>query len=105
MERTTGEEERKTMKLVHWDPFHDLIQINHQLTRTLGRTFPNLSEESLATWAPPVDVFEKGDRLIFKAEVPGVDREQLDVRVEDGVLTIQGERKEEAEVNEADMYR
>jgi len=78
------------MRLVRWDPFQDLIQFNGSPTRS---------------WAPPVDVFEKGDQLTFKAEVPGVDREHLDVRVEDGVLTIQGERKHEAEVDEAGMYR
>ena len=78
------------MRLVRWDPFQDLIQFNGSPART---------------WAPPVDVFEKGDQLTFKAEVPGVDREQLDVRVEDGVLTIQGERKHEAEVDEAGVYR
>jgi HSP20 family protein len=74
------------MKLVRWDPFHELIQFNSQLSRT---------------WAPPVDVFEKDDRLVFRAEVPGMDREHLDVRVEDGVLTIQGERQEDTE----EMYR
>ena len=78
------------MRLVRWDPFEDLIQLNRQLSRT---------------WAPPVDVFEKGDQLTFKAEVPGTDREHLDVRVEDGVLTIQGERHEDAEVDEANLYR
>src|SRR5262249_33722858 len=78
------------MRLVRWDPFQDLIQFNGAPART---------------WAPPVDVFEKSDQLTFKAELPGIDREQLDVRVEDGVLTIQGERKQEAEVKEAEMYR
>jgi HSP20 family protein len=74
------------MKLVRWDPFQDLMPLSQR-------------------WAPPVDVFEKGDLLVFKAEVPGMNRDHLDVRVEDGVLTIQGERKEESEVNEANMYR
>jgi len=78
------------MRLVRWDPFQDLIPLNGSPTRT---------------WAPPVDVFEKSDQLTFKAELPGVDREHLDVRVEDGVLTIQGERKQEAEVHDAEMYR
>src|SRR5262245_52470722 len=78
------------MRLVRWDPFQDLI---HQ------------SGVSNRTWAPPVDVFEKGDQLTFRAELPGIDREHLDVKVEDGVLTIQGERKADAEVNEAEMYR
>ncbi|HEX4822861.1 MAG TPA: Hsp20/alpha crystallin family protein [Candidatus Polarisedimenticolaceae bacterium] len=69
------------MRLVRWDPFQDLVQSR--------------------TWAPPVDVFEKGDQLTFKAELPGIDRENLDVHVEDGVLTISGERKQD----ETDMYR
>jgi HSP20 family protein len=96
---------KRTMKLVRWDPFQDLMQINNQLSRTLGRTFSNASEESLGMWAPPVDVYEKGDQLVFKAELPGVRREDLDVRVEDGVLTLQGERREDTEVKEESLYR
>jgi len=77
------------MKLVRWDPFQDLFPIENQPTR----------------WAPPVDVFEQGDRLVFKAEIPGVDRDALNVTVEDGVLTIHGERQEESEAKDGTTYR
>ncbi|MDX1673492.1 MAG: Hsp20/alpha crystallin family protein [Longimicrobiales bacterium] len=46
-------------------------------------------------WSPPVDVEETGDELILTAELPGMDRENIDIELEDGVLTIQGEKKEE----------
>ncbi len=46
-------------------------------------------------WAPPVDVEETSDHLVFHAELPGLSREDIDVELEDGVLTIQGEKKEE----------
>jgi HSP20 family protein len=46
-------------------------------------------------WAPAVDVEETPDHLVFRAELPGMSREDIDVELEDGVLTIQGEKKEE----------
>jgi HSP20 family protein len=46
-------------------------------------------------WAPAVDVEETPDHLVFRAELPGMSREAIDVELEDGVLTIQGEKKEE----------
>jgi HSP20 family protein len=46
-------------------------------------------------WTPPVDVEETPDNLIFRAELPGMTRDDIDVELEDGVLTIQGEKKEE----------
>ena len=71
------------MKLVHWDPFQDFIGLNR---------------------APAVDIFEKGEELVFRAEVPGVNKEDLDVRIEDGVLTLRGERKQESDVAEGNAH-
>lgn len=73
------------MKLVHWDPFQDLV----------GRTFGR---------APAVDIFEKEDRLVLRAEVPGVPKENLDVSIENGVLTLHGERKQESDIAEGDVH-
>ena len=80
------------MKLVRWDPFQELVTINHRLGRTWGESFP-------------VDIYEKDDALVVKAELPGVGKEDLDVRVEDGVLTLQAERKRGTEVSEESSYR
>jgi HSP20 family protein len=79
------------MRLVRWDPFQDLIRYRASTADALG-------------WAPPVDIFEKQDQLVLRAEVPGVQREDLDVRIENGVLTLEGERKQENDVAEGNAH-
>lgn len=79
------------MKLVRWDPFQDLL--------TMRR------EGSFGAWAPPVDIFERQDHLVIRAEIAGVRKEDMDVRIENGVLTLHGERKHESEVTEANAHR
>jgi HSP20 family protein len=57
-------------------------------------------EHSFGAWAPPVDIFERQDQLVIRAEVPGVQKEDMDVRIENGVLTLHGERKQDTDVKE-----
>ncbi|MBN3039481.1 MAG: Hsp20/alpha crystallin family protein [Candidatus Omnitrophica bacterium] len=54
---------------------------------------------------PAVDIYEKGNSVVVKAEIPGVKSEELDIAVDDGLLTISGEKKQENEVKEKDYYR
>ncbi len=56
-------------------------------------------------WSPAVEVFEKEDKYVVKAELPGVKEEDMDVSVEGETLTIKGEKKSESEVKEDDYYR
>jgi len=56
-------------------------------------------------WAPAVDIFEKDHDLVIRAELPGVNKDDIDVGIEDGVLTLRGERKREAEVEDGSAYR
>ena len=56
-------------------------------------------------WVPPVDIFEQNENLVIRAEIPGVSKDDLDVKIENGVLTLRGERKTSAEVTEANAYR
>jgi HSP20 family protein len=57
------------------------------------------------TWVPPVDIFEKGDDLVIRAEVPGLEKGEIDISVEDNRLVIHGERVRESEFDEASAYR
>lgn len=93
------------MTLIRWDPFRQMVEMSSRLNRTANAAYNQGSEESLGAWAPPVDIFEKHDHLVIRAEVPGVPMEDIDVRVENGVLTLRGDRKQETEVNEEDAYR
>lgn len=62
-------------------------------------------DEAAAAWAPPVDIAETTEALNFTVELPGFKKEDLALRVENGVLTLEGERKFEAETNERNYHR
>ena len=93
------------MQLVQWNPFQDLVAMSNRHTRTLNDSYTPRAEDSFGAWAPPVDIFERQDHLVIRAETPGVEMEDVDVRIENGVLTLQGERKQDTEVKEENAYR
>lgn len=93
------------MKLVRWDPFQELVAMSNRLNRTLNDPNTPRTDDTLGTWIPPVDVFEKHDHLVIRAEIPGVQKEDMDVRIDNGVLTLHGERKQETEIKEENAYR
>ncbi len=89
------------MALVRWDPFRELEDVSDRLNRMFAR--PSVSRTSgkenmiVADWTPAVDISETDGEYQIKAEIPDVKKEDVKVTVEDGVLTIQGERKQEKE--------
>jgi HSP20 family protein len=89
------------MTLVRWDPFRELEDMSDRLNRMFSRPAlpPTNGKETMvvADWAPSVDVSETDGEYQIKAEIPDVKKEDVKVTVEDGVLTIQGERKHEKE--------
>ena len=88
-----------------YDPFRELATLQERMNRIFDDTFTSASrreDEGLsATWTPPVDVLEKRDRIVLTAELPGFAEDQVQLRFEDGVLTLEGERRFEKEVDEA----
>ena len=93
------------MQLVQWDPFQNLVTMSNRLNRTRNDSYTPRPEDSFGAWAPPVDIFEEQDHLVIRAEIPGVKMEDVDVRIENGVLTLRGERKQATEVKEENAYR
>ena len=92
------------MKLVRWDPFREFLTVSNRLNRTIDDSFTQRPEDSFGAWSPPVDIFERQDHLVVRAEVPGIQKEDMDVRIENGVLTLHGERKEEKEVKDVNAH-
>jgi HSP20 family protein len=74
-------------------------------SEALGRGWAG--EEGLATgvWVPPVDVYETGESIVLKADLPDVDKDEVDISIENNILTIKGERKREHEIKENNFYR
>src|SRR6202790_5270565 len=82
----------------------------HRAQDQFGRIFSELFERAgqdsnLTTWAPAVDIFENEHELVVKADLPDVDPKDLDIRVENNILSIRGERKFEKQVNDSNSLR
>ncbi len=92
--------------LTQFHPFRGVSTLQDQINRLFSETFDRSSEEAnLTPWAPAVDIFETEHELVVKADLPDIKPEELDIRVENNVLTIRGERKFEKQVKENNYLR
>jgi HSP20 family protein len=91
--------------LDRWEPFRGTSP-DSQLNRLFNDFFGRASQDqNLTTWAPAVDIYEGEHELVVKADLPDIKPEELDVRVENNILTIRGERKFEKKVDEKNYLR
>jgi HSP20 family protein len=94
--------------ITRWDPFREFSTLQGRMNRLFRESYgPEGREESLTTasFAPPVDVYEDEHNVTLKIEVPGIDEKDIDVRIENSVLTVHGERKFEKEEKEENYRR
>jgi HSP20 family protein len=94
--------------IARWDPFREFSTLQDRMNRLFRESYgPEGRDESLTTsqFAPPVDVYEDEHNVVLKVEVPGIDEKDIDVRVENNVLTVHGERKVEKEEKEENFRR
>ena len=97
------------MAIVRWtDQFREFAQLQDRLNRAFTET-PGRSDEGLlssGSWLPPVDIYQNGQHeLVLKAELPDLTREDIDVTVDKGTLTIKGEKKFSTEVKDEQFHR
>jgi HSP20 family protein len=94
--------------ITRWDPFREFSTLQDRMNRLFRESYgPEGREESLtsSTFAPPVDVYEDEHNVTLKIEVPGIDEKDIDVRVENNILTVHGERNFEKEEKEENFRR
>jgi len=92
--------------LSRFEPFPGGTTLQDQMNRLLNEAFERTSNEAnLTAWAPAVDIYETEHELVVKADIPEIKPEELDVRVENNILTIRGERKFEEKVSENNYLR
>ncbi|MFE8070436.1 Hsp20/alpha crystallin family protein [Marinobacteraceae bacterium S3BR75-40.1] len=98
--------------VTRWNPFAELEEMLDRYSR--GSTFPRLGSRTdetgrdlmqRADWAPAVDISEDKEAFYIHAELPGVKKDDIKVNVQDGVLTLQGERRDERDVEEEKRHR
>ncbi|MEN8259864.1 MAG: Hsp20/alpha crystallin family protein [Pseudomonadota bacterium] len=92
------------MAITRYEPWTLLSQLQKELERSME---PGRNESSVATaeWAPAVDIKEENERFVLLADVPGVKPEDIDVSMEEGVLTIHGEKETEAKTEQEGYKR
>jgi len=99
------------MPMVRWEPFHNVMSVQDRMNRIFDEAFRGQrggAEDDWAlggNWAPPVDIFEHEGNIVLRAELPGVSPEDVDIRVENNVLALRGERKFDSELKREDFHR
>jgi HSP20 family protein len=97
------------MDLMRYDPFRNLSTLRERINQLFDFTFPSEwetgGEPTLRGWRPTVDIYEKDDKTVVHAELPGVKKEDISIDVRGNVLTLKGQRSAEEEINEENYYR
>ena len=94
------------MTLIRWEPFTAMDDLFGRFPSLLGR-WPRMSGSGDANldWAPPVDISETGQEYLIRATLPAVKKDDVEITVEDGMLTLSGERRQKEEQNEEKFHK
>jgi HSP20 family protein len=95
------------MAIVRWEPFRDLLSLQERMNRMFDESYRGRGTEDWmgGAWAPAVDIYEQNGNIVLQAELPGLDPKDVDVRVENNVLTLRGQRKLDETVNKDNYHR
>lgn len=94
---------RWTPKTDLWDPFASLAELQEEMNRLFDSSLRRWSTRGTTTFVPPCDIVEEKDRLLVRMDLPGLCKEDVNVTLQDGVLTVKGERKIE-DAKDASYY-
>jgi HSP20 family protein len=105
--------EKETKAVAPWRPFMDLSRWDRDMERMMGDFFGRrpwwperwFRTEEMELTAPVVDLYEEKDDIVVKAELPGIEKDKIEVNLADHTLTIRGEKKKEEEIKEENYYR
>jgi len=92
-------------QLSNWSSFDRLSSLRDEVNRLFDFSWPSRDSGLFSGWSPALDVFDDKDNLVVKAELPGLKKEEINLSLHEGVLTISGERKRETEKKEGETFR
>jgi HSP20 family protein len=90
-----------------WEPFHEMVTLQSRVLNELNEPFSSATSEgslNAGGFVPPVDVYEDENGIQLRMEVPGIDEKDIDIRLENSVLTVSGERKIEKEEKQENFH-
>jgi HSP20 family protein len=91
--------------LFRWNPFREVSTLQQDMNKLLeGFTSRLTPTETNAVWSPVVDIYEDEGNYVFKVELPGLTKEDIELSLENRTLTLRGERKMEKDVKEEDYH-
>jgi HSP20 family protein len=96
------------MTVVRWEPTRELSSLQGEMNRLFNSVFDTPAAAGQAgprRWLPAMDLMEAEEHFVLRADLPGVSEEDVTIEVEDGTLTVSGERKSEHEVNKEGFHR
>ena len=96
------------MAIIRFDPFRDMTTLRDKMNRLFEDTFAQRGEDKdmiSSAWLPAVDIFESDQELVLTAEVPGIEEKDIEISLENNVLSVRGERKFEKETKEENYHR
>lgn len=91
--------------LTRWYPFHDLARVQEEMNRALGEERLLFRAGESVGWTPACDIYEDGEEIVVHAELAGVEPKDVEIRFENGVLTLKGEREMEKEDKRENYHR
>lgn len=91
--------------ITRWDPFRNMVALQNCMNRLFEEQYGGREELTTGAFVPPVDIYEDEHGIQLKLEAPGIDEKDLDIKVENNVLTVSGERKLEKEEKEENFHR
>lgn len=92
------------MATERWSPFREFLNIQNDLDHAFRRTLGWPTHRPGHIWAPALESFARGNDLVVRLEVPGIDPDKVEISIKDHTLRIWGERRREETVNDEDYY-
>ena len=93
------------MAIVRWDPWRELAGFERQFDELFGRGRAASRGQGMSTWVPALDVHQDGDTMVIRAEIAGVDPDNVEITIDDDVLTVSGKREDDRKVEEGQWIR
>ncbi len=90
--------------LVRWEPFRELATLQNEMSRFMNGLLEG-NGQTTQSWIPTADVRETEDEVVYEFDLPGIPEDKISVELDDGALTITGERKREQKVEDGRYYR